>query len=201
MLLKKNILEKNRNNHPELSADDNRNIFDAALYHAEEIINDKPSAKPNYWVLAKIDGKSSIVTIEISETKDANEIVGWRFASAKSVEQIKNRAGREGGQVLVTKSDAQGSSDLHDLSSGNNDNIEDIPENSSPRAEKSSSKDAAYFRRLYSEILNLNRQAKETPAKIGELKEQQPVRAVKSSICGINPNLHQTKQERATTII
>ena len=136
VLLKKNVLEKNKNNHPELSAEDNRKILDAALYHAEEIINDKPSAKPNYWVLAKIDGKSSMVTIEISETKDAHEIVGWRFASEKSMNQIRNRAGREGGQVLVTESDAQGSSDLHDLSSDTANTIPQSAEKSSVDSEK-----------------------------------------------------------------
>ena len=76
--------------------------------------------------MAKIDGKSSIVTIEISETKENYEIVGWRFASMKSIQQIKNRAEREGGQVLVTESNAQGSSGLHDLSSGNINNIPNL---------------------------------------------------------------------------
>lgn len=136
VLLKKNILEKNRNHHKELSADDSRKILDRALYHSERVIQDKPSDKPNYWVMAKLDDKSSIVTIEISENKENYEIVGWRFASAKSIQQIKNRAIREGGQVLVTESNTQGSSGLHDLSYGSDVNIPKKQEKSSTQNEK-----------------------------------------------------------------
>jgi hypothetical protein len=47
----------------------------------------------------------------------------------------KNRAEREGGQVLVTESNAQGSSGLHDLSSGNINNIPQSGEKSNPDLE------------------------------------------------------------------
>lgn len=75
------------------------------------------------------------MTIEISETKENYEIIGWRFASMKSIQQIKNRAEREGGQVLVTESNAQGSSGLHDLSSGSISNIPQSDEKSSDNLE------------------------------------------------------------------
>lgn len=131
MLLKKNILEKNRNNHPEVNPGESRRIIDAALYHSDELIHDKPTNKPNYWVLVKIDGKSSIVTIEIADRKDCHEIARWRFANPKALQSIKNRAGREGGQVLVTESgDAQGASGLHALTS-------DLDNNIPPSGEKS----------------------------------------------------------------
>ena len=127
VLLKKNILEKNRDHHPDLSPEISRKILQKALYESSVFIQDKPSSKPNYWVLVEVGGKNSLVTIEISETKDAHEIVGWRFAKEKSLEQIKKRAGREGGQVLVTESvNAQGASGLHALSSGTEATI--VPE-------------------------------------------------------------------------
>ncbi len=127
VLLKKNILEKNRDHHPDLSPEISRKILQKALYESSVFIQDKPSSKPNYWVLVEVGGKNSLVTIEISETKDAHEIVGWRFAKEKSLEQIKKRAGREGGQVLVTESvNAQGASGLHALSSGTETTI--VPE-------------------------------------------------------------------------
>ena len=68
--------------------------------------------------------------------KDCHEIVGWRFSNEKSLQNIKKRAGREGGQVLVTESgDAQGASGLHALTSGLDDNIPPSGEISSPGAE------------------------------------------------------------------
>ena len=131
VLLKQNILVKNRNHHPELSEKDSRTILQKALYESDTFICDKPSTKPNYWVLVEVNGKNSLLTIEISETKTHHEIVGWRFASEKSVNQIKNRAEREGGQVLVTESNAQGASGLHALPSNSGDTV-------TPEAEKSS---------------------------------------------------------------
>lgn len=60
----------------------------------------------------------------------------------KSIQQIEKRAGREGGQVLVTESDsAQGASGLHALSSGSTDNITDAEEKSSGQAEKNATSD------------------------------------------------------------
>ena len=135
VLLKKNILKKNRDHHPDLSPEISRKILQKALYESSIFIQDKPSSKPNYWVLVEVGGKNSLVTIEISETKDAHEIVGWRFAKEKSLEQIKRRAGREGGQVLVTESvNAQGASGLHALSSGIETTI--VPEEEKASAEK-----------------------------------------------------------------
>ena len=131
VLLKQNILVKNRNHHPELSEKDSRTILQKALYESNTFICDKTSTKPNYWVLVEVNGKNSLLTIEISETKTHHEIVGWRFASEKSVNQIKNRAEREGGQVLVTESNAQGASGLHALPSNSGDTV-------TPEAEKSS---------------------------------------------------------------
>lgn len=139
VLLKKNIFEKNRDRHPEITPEQSRKILSEALYQTDEIILDKPKEKPNYRVFVKFDADNSLVTLEVSETKDAFEIVGWRFAREKSIEQIKNRAIREGGQVLVTEHEnsAQGSSGLHDLSDGSDSNITDTSENSSPADEKS----------------------------------------------------------------
>ena len=136
VLLKQNILEKNRNHHPELSEKDSRTILQKALYESDTFICDKPSTKPNYWVLVEVNGKNSLLTIEISETKTHHEIVGWRFASEKSVNQIKNRAEREGGQVLVTESNAQGASGLHALPSNSGDTVTPETEKSSEAAGK-----------------------------------------------------------------
>ena len=115
-------------------------VVDAALYHSERIIQDKPTAKPNYWVMAKLNNKNSIVTIELSETKDNYEIVGWRYASMKSIQQIKNRAEREGGQVLITERKSQGSSGLYDLPSSFNGKIQQETEKVKSENEKNQKK-------------------------------------------------------------
>ena len=71
----------------------------------------------------------------------------------KSMQQIKNRAEREGGQVLVTESNAQGSSGLHDLSSGNINNI--------PQSGKKSNPDLEFSRkRLHLQINPIMRDGK-----------------------------------------
>jgi hypothetical protein len=112
VLIKRTIFEKNKVHHPEITPSDSRKILYAALNAPDLTINDKPTAKANYWVLVKVGNKNAVVTIDADTQKTNIEVVGWRWASEKSVEQIKNRAKREGGQVLITTQGAAGLSAL-----------------------------------------------------------------------------------------
>ena len=56
-----------------------------------------------------------IVTIDVDKNKTHTEIVGWRIVREKSLEQIKNRANREDGQILITHEGAAGLSALPDI--------------------------------------------------------------------------------------
>lgn len=57
--------------------------------------------KPTYWVAIKSSSISSLVVIEVSETKEFIEIVGWRYANEKNLAQLERQAQREGGQFLI----------------------------------------------------------------------------------------------------
>ncbi|OGV45214.1 MAG: hypothetical protein A2017_06645 [Lentisphaerae bacterium GWF2_44_16] len=116
LVLKKNIVEKNNEHHPELALEDNQLILNEALYQTTELFQGKPKEKPDYWVFVKKNGKSKLAVVELSESKDNYEIVGWRYSDLKGLDNIKNRAGTEGGQFLITKGDeTQRAADLSAL--------------------------------------------------------------------------------------
>ena len=112
VLLKKNILEKNRDHHKELSADDSRKILEAALYHSEVIGQSQPNKRPNYWVAVKLNSeKNAVAVLDMEGTKNSHEIVGWRFVNSKGLQHLQNQAIREGGQFLDLQQKVQSPSD------------------------------------------------------------------------------------------
>ena len=123
IMIKKSVFDKNRKHHNELTPDDSRKVLNAALTSADLIINDKPSNKPNYWIVVNLDkNENAVLNVDIDSAKQFIEVVGWRKVRDRSIEQIKNRAIREGGQVLMTQKGAAGLSALTDNSvSGSKD--------------------------------------------------------------------------------
>ena len=117
VVIKKNVFEKNHKHHQELSPNDSRKVLNAALTEADLIVNDKPSNKPNYWIIVSLGkNENAVVNIDIDPQKQFIEVVGWRKVRDRSIEQIKNRAIREGGQILITQKGAAGLSALTDSS-------------------------------------------------------------------------------------
>jgi hypothetical protein len=102
VVLKPNILEKNKAAHPELSDEASVKILNEALGNPDILIQSKPNERPNYWAFISIGGKHSSAVVELSETKDSHEIVNWFPMYDRPVTQQIDRAGREGGQVLIT---------------------------------------------------------------------------------------------------
>jgi hypothetical protein len=95
-----------------LSAEDNRKILDAALYHSELIGQSQPNKRPNYWVAVKLDsGKNAIVVFDLEEIKTHHEIVGWHFSNEKGLANLQKQAVREGGQILDMRNNSQSPSD------------------------------------------------------------------------------------------
>lgn len=131
-IIKKSVFEKNKREHPELLPEDSRKILKKALYSTDLLLNDKPSSKPNYWILVNIDGKFALVNIDTDTNKKNAEIVGWRWSSEKDIDRIKRRSGREGGQVLITQ---KGAADLSALSTGSDDKGTKKSETASAKAE------------------------------------------------------------------
>lgn len=100
-LLKRGVFAKNAIRHPDLSPEDSRNIIGNALYSPDKYGKNRPVTKPNYWVAIKSSVNSSVVVIEVSETKNYVEIVGWRYANERNLAQLEKQAQREGGQFLI----------------------------------------------------------------------------------------------------
>ena len=92
ILLKRGVLAKNAIRHPDLSPDDSRQILNNALYSPNKYGKNRPVTKPTYWVAIKSSSISSLVVIEVSETKEFIEIVGWRYANEKNLAQLERQA-------------------------------------------------------------------------------------------------------------
>ena len=117
VLIKKSVFEKNKKNHKELSTKESRNVLFLALTETNIVINDKPKGKPYYWILVHENkDNNAVVTIDVDPQKKYIEVVGWRKVRDRSINQIKNRAIREGGQILITQGVAAGLSALTDSS-------------------------------------------------------------------------------------
>lgn len=101
LLLKDNIIEKNKNNHPELLTADNETILNETLTNPTTVIQGKPIEKPNYYTFIKENGKDKVAVVDVDNNKGENEIVGWRYSNKKYLERLKEKVTQEGGQVLI----------------------------------------------------------------------------------------------------
>ena len=120
-IIKKNIFEKNRDKHNDLTPQQSKEIISNALYIPNLIGKTQPSLRPKYWIAIKTNNKNSII-IEVNNNKDNLEIISWYNVDNKELEKIKRQAEREDGQLLVQTSNtleaaAALSTLTHDLSS------------------------------------------------------------------------------------
>lgn len=105
VIIKKNIFEKNRNAHVDLSPEDSRTILRESLYNTNITGQTQPKKRPNYWVAIKTGDPSRIVILEVNEGKDNVEIVGWHYIDEGGIERLERQAEREDGQLLILTSD------------------------------------------------------------------------------------------------
>lgn len=80
VVLKKNIIKKNKTNHPDITDDMAREIIGNSLYKPEAVLKankDKP-AYHNFITRLK-DDKNSIVLLELSDEKENYEIVNYHY--------------------------------------------------------------------------------------------------------------------------
>ena len=80
VILKKNIIEKNKTNHPDITDDMAREIIGNSLYKPEAVLKANKE-KPAYhnFITRLDDDKNSIVLLELSEEKDNYEIVNYHY--------------------------------------------------------------------------------------------------------------------------
>lgn len=117
VVIKKNIFEKNKNHHGELSSDESRDILRDALYNPDLIGNNQQITRPDYKVAIKTGDKNSVVVLDVYQGKDNVEVVGWRKVNDKGLENMKRQAEREGGQFLILAPNNGSAADLSTLPS------------------------------------------------------------------------------------
>ena len=121
-IIKRNILNKNRNSHKDLTPADSRKILKEVLYNPDLSGQNQKAQGPYNWILVHLADKNSSVILEVNPTKDSLEIVNWHYLNGRQLEQKKRQAEREGGRILtLQESNAAGDTSLG-LSSGSKDN-------------------------------------------------------------------------------
>ena len=108
VVIKKNIFEKNRKDHPDVTPEQSREILSAALYDADLYGQNKPQSKPYNWVVINTkdkEGNNRLVLLEVNETKDNVEVIHWHYIRDNALETLKRQAQREDGQLLILPSE------------------------------------------------------------------------------------------------
>ena len=141
VIIKKNIFERNKNAHSDLTAEQSREILKTALYSADLYAKNQKSKRPFNWVIIKTkdhDGKNKLVLLEVNDNKDNVEIVHWHYLDDRGLEKIKKQAEREGGQLLILPSEKEEAGALSSRTS-------DLPaDKGSEKAEKKQEKQSAF---------------------------------------------------------
>lgn len=140
VIIKKNIFEKNWNAHKFTPAE-SKKVLNDALYNTDLVGHTQPTKKPNHWVAIKLDDKSPITVLEVSDNKDNVEVVGWYTLDERNLGRIKRQAERNGGELimLTPKDDKVESLSTPPLSSAAK--IDNSSETSKENGEKFSLKD------------------------------------------------------------
>jgi hypothetical protein len=105
VLIKRGIFAKNDISHGgsaknPLSPSDSRTIIDGALYDGDLVGKTQPAKRPDYWVVIKTDDLNRVVVLEVSNSKEYLEIVGWEYRDGKALRNLYNQAEKEGREIL-----------------------------------------------------------------------------------------------------
>ncbi|WP_158310217.1 hypothetical protein [Brachyspira pilosicoli] len=80
ILLKKNIIEKNKLNHPDITEEEARRIIGNALYKPETILKANHEKTTYHNFISRTDDKhSDIVLLELSDEKENYEIINYHI--------------------------------------------------------------------------------------------------------------------------
>ena len=102
--MKKNIIEKNKSNHKEVPVEQYNDILEKGIYKANLFIKNKPN--DDYFNFVHYgNNKHEHVLIELSETKEHYEIVGFHWLNDETLKEKEKRAikrvDNEGGHFLI----------------------------------------------------------------------------------------------------
>lgn len=146
VIVKKNIFEKNRDNH-NFTPQESRNILKEALYTSDLVGRTNPQNKFNYWVAIKVDENSPLVVMEVNKNKDNVEIVGWYTLDERNLDRIKRQAERNGGELIMlsTNKVESLSTPTPDSSSEDKDNTIELESQKTTKAPKAKRPDPLQF--------------------------------------------------------
>jgi len=102
LILKREIIRKNKANHPEILLTEYNEILFTGLYKTREIIQPNFKNKPHYFNFVGKAGKNNVVVTELSEHKDNYEIVSFFKVKDKHLERMRQKTRRDGGQSIIT---------------------------------------------------------------------------------------------------
>lgn len=130
VVIKKNIFERNRQRHSDLTPNDSKDILKSALYEPSLYGQNQLKQRPYNWVVIKVkweNGNHKLVLLEIDRNKDNVEIVHWHYLDDKGLEKIKRQALDEDGQLLILPPESSEevgalSDPIQDLSTGKGTN-------------------------------------------------------------------------------
>ena len=108
IVIKRNIFERNKQIHGDLTPGQSRGILSKALYDPTLYGQNKKVKRPFNWVVISTGekGKRKLVLLEVSNSKENIEIVHWHFIDEHGLNKIRRQAEREDGQLLILPSES-----------------------------------------------------------------------------------------------
>lgn len=98
ILLKKNIIEENRDKHPEIS--NNKLVLDNAIYHTLVALYNKPESRSSYYVAVGFPyDHYAVSTLDFDSSKKYIEIVDWRSVSLDTFDRMVKNSVKSGGDI------------------------------------------------------------------------------------------------------
>lgn len=128
VILKKNIIEKNKHNHPEVDISEYSKILTDTLVDTSEIIQVQPRKKPNYYTFIN-DNQNDVSVVELSENKDNYEVVNFFKVNKKRIDEYRKKAVKDGGDIIITERKSQGAARLSALLNNSDNSIASKEEN------------------------------------------------------------------------
>ena len=119
VVIKKNIFEKIKSDHKELTPQKSREILRDVFWATNLYGQNQKISRPYNWILIHLDSKNASVVVEVNNNKEFVEVVNWHYLDNDALNRKKRQAEKEGGRILTLASAAANT--LNDLSSTDKD--------------------------------------------------------------------------------
>ena len=166
VIIKKNIFEKNKKRHRDLTPTQSRDIIKEALYNATLYGQNQKETRPYNWILIHNKDKNSSILIEVNNSKNNVEVINWHYLNDNSLERKKRQAIREGGRILTlesavanTSEDLSSTGKVSETSNAMQENAEKTSENEATRVETNpteAQKEAGNYKKGHIKVDGMN---------------------------------------------